>query len=92
MDFIHDRHGQSLVVRFASRFGVSIMREGPQAENVTHNLRTGVIGPSGTLEAGTHSVEWDHRDDQGRAVHPGLYASRLVAGSFRAERKMMLTP
>ena len=47
---------------------------------------------SGVLEAGTHSLEWDHRDDQGRAVHPGLYASRLIAGAFRAERKMMLTP
>jgi protein SCO1 len=44
--------------RFASRFGVSVVREGTQAENITHNLRTGVIGSSGTLEAAFTGNDW----------------------------------
>jgi protein SCO1 len=44
--------------RFASRFGVSVMREGPGAENVTHNLRTAVIGSDGTLQAAFSGNEW----------------------------------
>ena len=44
--------------RFAGRFGVSIMREGPSAENVTHNLRTAVIGSNGTLESAFTGNDW----------------------------------
>jgi len=57
--------------RFASRFGVSIVREGTQAENITHNLRTGVIGSSGTLEAAFTGNDWTPQQvvDAVRRVH-----------------------
>lgn len=35
-------------------------------------------------------VEWDHRDTGGNLVRPGVYVYRLIAGSFRDERKMVL--
>ena len=43
---------------FASRLGVSVIREGTNAENVTHNLRTGVIGSDGTLRTVFSGNEW----------------------------------
>jgi len=46
------------VESFASRLGVSVMREGTNAENVTHNLRTAVIGPDGTLRTVFSGNEW----------------------------------
>lgn len=44
----------------------------------------------GTEPAGTHSVNWDGRDDAGSRVGPGTYFCRLSAGSFRAARKLTL--
>jgi protein SCO1/2 len=43
---------------FASRFGVSVVREGANAENMTHNLRTAVIGSDGTLRTVFNGNEW----------------------------------
>jgi protein SCO1 len=43
---------------FATRFGVSVMREGTSAEGVTHNLRTAVIGSDGTLETVLSGNDW----------------------------------
>lgn len=43
---------------FASQFGVSIVREGTNADSVTHNLRTGVIGSDGTLLKMYTGNEW----------------------------------
>jgi protein SCO1 len=43
---------------FASRFGISVIREGRNAENVTHNLRTAVIGSDGTLRIAFSGNEW----------------------------------
>jgi hypothetical protein len=34
----------------------------------------------GTLDAGRHRVSWDGRDAAGRALSPGLYHARLLAG------------
>jgi protein SCO1/2 len=42
----------------ASRLGVSIVREGTNAENVTHNLRTAVIGSDGTLRTVFSGNDW----------------------------------
>ena len=42
----------------ASRFGVSVMREGTAAEGITHNLRTAVIGSDGRLSAMLTGNEW----------------------------------
>ena len=43
---------------FASKFGVSVMREGTSAEGVTHNLRTAIIRSDGTLETVFNGNDW----------------------------------
>jgi len=43
---------------FASQFGVSVVRDGTNAESVTHNLRTAVIGSDGTLQTVFTGNEW----------------------------------
>jgi protein SCO1/2 len=49
---------RSAIEALASRFGVSVMREGTAAEGVTHNLRTAVIGSDGRLSAMLTGNEW----------------------------------
>ena len=49
---------RDVIEGFASRLGVSIIREGTNAENVTHNLRTAVIGSDGTLRTVFSGNEW----------------------------------
>lgn len=44
----------------------------------------------GLRAAGTHSVMWDGRDKNGRAVASGVYFYRLDAGEYSATRKMLL--
>lgn len=44
----------------------------------------------GSFVPGPHAVEWDHRDTGGNLVRPGVYVYRLIAGSFRDQKKMML--
>jgi hypothetical protein len=44
------------------------------------------------MPAGRHSIDWDARDRQGRSINPGAYICRLRAGSFRAERKLVVLP
>ena len=43
-----------------------------------------------TLEAGTHEVAWDRRDDAGRPLAAGIYQYRLDAGSITESRRMVL--
>jgi hypothetical protein len=45
---------------------------------------------SGWHAAGTHRVEWDGRDDGGRAVASGVYFYRLETAAFTASRRMVL--
>ena len=49
---------RSAIESLASRFGVSVMREGTAAEGITHNLRTAVIGSDGRLSAMLTGNEW----------------------------------
>jgi len=42
------------------------------------------------IEAGFHSVDWDRRDAKGNPVSAGVYLYRMTAGSFRAQKKMVL--
>ena len=42
--------------------------------------------------AGRHAVDWDLRDRNGRLARPGIYAYRLRAGGFVAQRKMVVMP
>jgi hypothetical protein len=42
--------------------------------------------------AGYQAVQWDRRTGAGGAVRPGVYLYRLIAGSLRAQKKMVLLP
>ena len=44
------------------------------------------------MPAGRHSVDWDGRDASGSTARPGAYLYRLTAGSFRAQRKLVVLP
>jgi len=44
----------------------------------------------GVYEAGVHSVVWNGCDDVGRSVGSGVYFYRMVAGEYRAVRKMVM--
>jgi hypothetical protein len=44
----------------------------------------------GAQPAGRHSAEWDGRGTGGVKLQPGVYVYRLQAGTFRAQRKMVL--
>lgn len=45
---------------------------------------------SGFFPAGEHAVEWDGKDDGGRAVASGVYFCRLRSGGREANRKLVL--
>lgn len=47
-----------VIESLASRFGVSVMREGTGADSIVHNLRTAVVGPDGTLREILSGNEW----------------------------------
>ncbi len=42
------------------------------------------------MPAGSHSLVWDGKDDQGREQGSGVYFYRLESGDFRQTRKMIL--
>jgi galactose oxidase-like protein len=44
----------------------------------------------GPYPAGFHTIAWDHRDARGVDVPAGVYLYRLIAGSFRVEKRMVL--
>jgi len=44
----------------------------------------------GRIERGAHQVEWNGRDDKGRAMPSGTYFYRLQAGHYLEMRKMQL--
>ena len=45
---------------------------------------------SGQREAGTYTLQWDGRDEQGRDLASGIYFYRLHAGTQVETRKMLL--
>ena len=45
---------------------------------------------SGKREAGTYTLRWDGRDDQGRNLASGVYLYRLRAGAQMQTRKLLL--
>jgi protein SCO1/2 len=49
---------RSTVEAFAGEFGVAVFREGTGAEGITHNLRTGIIKPDGTLATILNGTDW----------------------------------
>jgi Tol biopolymer transport system component len=46
----------------------------------------------GRWVAGYHAVEWGQQASNGRRVEAGVYLYRLTAGTFRAQKKMVLVP
>jgi protein SCO1/2 len=46
------------IAAFTSRFGISIIREGSDAADITHNLRTAVIASDGTLLTILNGNDW----------------------------------
>ncbi|MFH1314054.1 MAG: FlgD immunoglobulin-like domain containing protein [Candidatus Eisenbacteria bacterium] len=46
---------------------------------------------SGVKEPGTHSTEWNGRDNQGRVVAAGIYFCELKSESFATTHKMMIS-
>ena len=51
-------------------------------------VRTLVYGES--FSPGIHAVNWDGRNNKGQAVPSGVYIYRIKAGSYIADKKMML--
>lgn len=45
----------------------------------------------GEYEAGEHAAPWDGRDEEGRAVAPGLYFARFETPGFAATRRIVRT-
>ena len=45
---------------------------------------------SGWRESGSHALEWDGRDDRGRALPSGVYLARLRGGGETLTRKLVL--
>jgi len=43
-----------------------------------------------SMSAGSHTEEWDARDDQGRSVASGIYFYRLTSGNRTLTRKAVL--
>ena len=46
----------------------------------------------GSYAPGRWTAEWDRRDAAGSPMRPGVYLYRLRAGTFQAQRKMVLMP
>jgi protein SCO1/2 len=49
---------RTAIEAFAARFGVSVMREPDSPDTITHNLRTAVVGSSGTIARIYSGNEW----------------------------------
>ena len=43
---------------FGARFGLSVLREGPNGQTITHNLRTPLVGRDGTLVKQYNGNDW----------------------------------
>jgi hypothetical protein len=44
----------------------------------------------GIHQPGRHAIAWDRKDRRGVTVAPGVYAYRLIAGTFRARKSMVI--
>jgi protein SCO1 len=53
---------QEAIAQFAARFGTSVIRDESNAADITHNLRTAVIGSDGTLVTIFKGNEWTPAD------------------------------
>lgn len=49
---------RAAIERLAEGFGVSVSREGTAPGDITHNIRTAVVKPDGTLSTILHGTDW----------------------------------
>jgi flagellar hook assembly protein FlgD len=67
----------------------------PRAEHVHLSIfdiggrRVKTLARGGLLESGSHSFEWNGRDDGGALLATGLYFCRLEAGSASETRRIV---
>lgn len=63
-----------------------------QARLAVYDLRGALVRTllDGTVEPGTHRLEWDGRDSRGRRAASGVYFLRLSAGGETRVRKMVM--
>ena len=47
---------------FGAAFGLSVLREGSQGRDITHNLRTALVGRDGTLLKRYNGNDWSPDD------------------------------
>ncbi len=92
---VPDSYGLGQNVPNPSNPQTQISYQLPEAGEVSLVIYNALGQPIRTLvqerqAAGVYRVTWDGRDGQGRAVSSGVYLYRLRAGSFEAERKMVL--
>lgn len=53
---------RDVVDAFGARFGLSLLREGPTGQAITHNLRTPLVGRDGTLVKQYNGNDWSPDD------------------------------
>jgi len=75
------------VDRFAARFGVSVSRALSDARDITHNLRTAIISPEGTLVKVYTGNEWTPNEilaDLKPTANARIWSSRhlVISSSF----------
>ncbi len=79
--------GEGTLIRFAVPIKTQVMLEVFDI----HGRRVRTLSQS-EWPAGEHTLEWNGRDEQGQRVAPGVYLYRMEAGSFRASRKLVMSP
>lgn len=100
---IEGQHYNAEIVRFALgpvspnpfREAAVINYSAPNAASVTidvYNVNGQLVRTvhSGQVEAGTHQVTWDGRDNAGAKVAKGVYFCRMSAEQFNATEKLVI--
>jgi hypothetical protein len=77
---------------FTSRTSIVLSLRRPGAASVcVHDVAGRIVRRllRGTLTAGEHRLNWDGRDDRGRAVPSGVYFLRVEAGGERERERLV---
>jgi flagellar hook assembly protein FlgD len=77
--------------RSTATFSAHLDREEPLAMSIVDSSGRRVRNyPPRTLAAGSHQLDWDGRDQEGKPVASGVYFVRLDLGSESTLRKVIL--
>lgn len=69
---------------------VSIVFDLPNYDEIDLGVYNLAGQSHGHREAGTYTLRWDGRDDDGRILASGVYLYRLEAGALAKTRKLLL--